>query len=154
MVLILGTSSLEFRETKKSISHTFMVYIHTTPRKSKLRELLPFCSTRDFCSLWVPLRIPALWFNKQMCRPNQAPHLDNVYNPDRPPRTQKPMGFSQGAKQVKMITSPNTQSQVGMVCGLNETTILHYYWIWKLHSPSRNVYNHMAPAVVFPSSVY
>jgi hypothetical protein len=50
--------------------------------KSESNELLPFCSTRDFCSHWAHPRTHALSFNRFDAQPNSAP--DNVFYLDRP----------------------------------------------------------------------
>ena len=54
--------------------------------QSKSNELLPFCSTRDFCSQWAHLRTPALSFNR--CAPQPNSPLDNVFHLNR--RTRRP----------------------------------------------------------------
>uniref|UniRef100_A0A6N2KNB2 Protein TAR1 n=1 Tax=Salix viminalis TaxID=40686 RepID=A0A6N2KNB2_SALVM len=61
------TSSFKFRRSKGSIGHAFTFVFW----KSESNELLPFCSTRDFCSHVPP-------------QPNSPP--DNVFRPDRPPK--------------------------------------------------------------------
>ncbi len=64
------TSSLKFLRTKGSIGHAFTVCIHT---ENQSKELLPFCSTWDFCSHWAPLRTPVYRLTDVPPQPNSPP---------------------------------------------------------------------------------
>ena len=75
-----GTSSLEFRGTKGSIGHTFMVCIHTENQNQG--DFYPFVLLEISVLHESPLGHLRYRLTDVPPQPNSPP--DNVFNPDRP----------------------------------------------------------------------
>ncbi|KAL5171312.1 hypothetical protein HKD37_U058450 [Glycine soja] len=72
-------SSFKFRRTKGSGAKATLFTVCIRTGNQNQTQLLPFCSTRDFCSPLSPhLGHHALSF-QQMCRSAKLPTSDNVF---------------------------------------------------------------------------